>query len=98
MSIKQNLTRILAEIYDYVNITNSNDTLIVDGFDFDDDECLYINKRQKELYCIQLLGAGNTAIYISDTKVNTIFEEYNKENNSYIIEAKLKSFQTIKIY
>lgn len=90
MSIKQNLTSILAEIYDYVNISNTNDTLIVDGFDFDDDECLYINKRQKELYCIQLLGAGNTATYISDTKVNTIFEEYNKENNSYIIEAKLK--------
>lgn len=76
---------------DRVVAVDVNSTISIDGIDFEDEECVLINKHHKELYCIELVGKGNIAEYLSDSKINALFDTYKKSYNGYIITAYLKN-------
>lgn len=87
-------------IFDKIRIINTNDTLTVDGFNYEDDECLYINRYYKSLYCLELLGAGNTPIYLSNQIIDNIFDNFSAVEDGQITIAFLKQglFQRIYIF
>jgi len=98
MSIQENFKEILKYVYDNINILSSINTLTIDGFDYEDETCLYINKLKKELYCLELLGTGNEIKYLSNETWNDIFKDFKEANNADIIRACLKNDIYQKIY
>ena len=98
MSIKEDFQEILRYVYDNINILSSINTLTIDGFDYEDETCLYINKIKRELYCLELLGAGNETKYLSDDTWDDIFKDHKESNNADIVRACLKSNFYQKIY
>lgn len=92
----------LSLIWETINVRNIANTLTVDGFSNDDDNCLFINKADKELYCLELVGSGNTPSRISQNKINTFFEDYKKDKNAHFMTAFVNdpdnNFQRVYIF
>lgn len=90
MNVKSVLAGMFGNILDRLAVYDSNDTLMVDGFDPQDEYCLKINSFYETLYCVELSKSGNIPIRLSDEYVHNLFNDYRNDERGYLIWAMLK--------
>lgn len=77
----------------------SNGTLKVDGFDFEDENALLINTfKNNKIYCIDIAMSGNNTAYLSDDTIDFIFNDFRKESNAQLVNAIMKKGEYVKNY
>ncbi len=85
-------------LYDNLNIISSFNALNVDGFNYEDNHCLYINKIQNELYCLELSSTGNVQQYVVNDFYDDLFKEHKDSKNGNYITAFLNNKYHQKVY
>ena len=84
------LNEIFHNLIDKFYIYQLNDTLMIDSLEPSESNAIRINKKQSKLYCIELTSGGTTANYLSNQKVDNLFESFAFTGNGRLYQAYLK--------
>jgi len=97
--MKLNIKDILSSVYkQYLEFTSEN-TLMIDAFLTDDDECIYINRVNKELYCLELSGNSNIPSAITMQTLENLYENYQYSDSSLLLTFLKKDiFQKVYLF
>jgi hypothetical protein len=98
MSIKQSLKLIGVFLFDVFLAKSSGDTFLVEGFDYEDENALFINTTQRKFYCIELSSAGNIMNFLSDRALENIITEYRELNHGSLVHVLYKKGKWQKNY
>lgn len=93
MGVKQNIASMFGSILDQLRVYDSNDTILVDGFDKNDEYCLKINSYFQTLYCVELSGTGNIPTRLSTDYIHNLFSDHRNDDKGYLIWVLLKKDQ-----
>lgn len=98
MGVKNIIADMFGSVLERMKVYDSNDTILVDGFDRNDEYCLNINSFYKTLYCVELSKNGNIPIRMSEENVLNIFNDHRNDERGYLIWALLKKGEYQKNY
>lgn len=90
MEIKTTIANFFGGILDQLKVYDANDTLMIDGFDKEDEYCLKINSFFETLYCVELAKTGNVPIRLSEEHVQNMFNDHRNDERGYFIWTLLK--------
>lgn len=90
MEIKTTIANFFGGILDQLKVYDANDTLMIDGFDKEDEFCLKINSFFETLYCVELAKTGNVPIRLSEEHVQNMFNDHRNDERGYFIWTLLK--------
>jgi len=94
-----NLRHMLGSLYkQYLEVT-SESTLMVDALLCDDEDCIYINRVNKSLYCLELGGNSNIPTSITMQTLENIYENYLYEDSNLLLTFIKKGiFQKVYLF
>lgn len=81
---------IVGGIFDQFRVYDTNDTLMIDGLDENDEFCLRVNGYHKTLYCVELSGTGTIPEFFSEENVRNIFNEQRNDSRGFMVWALVK--------
>ena len=77
-----------------------NDSLVVEGINPYDDECIHINCSVKELYALELVSTSNATFALNEEQVSQIstIAKHNESGYIYFVILKQHLFQRVLIF
>ena len=98
MKLKETIAAIFGDILDRLRVYDSNDSIMIDGLDKNDEYCLRINSFFKTLYCVDLSKAGNIPVVLSEENISNLFNDHRSDPKGYLIWALVKKENHQKNY
>ena len=98
MNIKSAAVSFFSSILEQLKVYDTNKTILVDGFDPQDEYCLKVDSFFKDLYCVELAKSGNIPIHLPEEEIINIFNDHKNDPKGYLISALVKKDEYQKNY